>query len=143
MRVHAAGAGLLRFELVLACPEGYDPSAAEITRANERGGRVSVVREPRAALEAADVVSTDVFASMGQESEQAQRLAAFRGFLLNRELLARASKDVVVLHCLPAHRGEEIDEEVLEGPRSFVWEEAEARLHTSKAALVWAMGLDG
>jgi ornithine carbamoyltransferase len=101
------------------------------------------VREPRAALDGADVVSTDVFASMGQESEQAQRLAAFRGFLLSRELLARASKDVVVLHCLPAHRGEEIEEEVLEGPRSFVWDEAEARLHTSKAALVWAMGLDG
>jgi len=136
-------AGLLRFELVLACPEGYDPSANEISRANERGGRVSIVREPRAALEGADVVSTDVFASMGQESEQQQRLAAFRGFLLNRELLARASKDVVVLHCLPAHRGEEIEEEVLEGPRSFVWDEAEARLHTSKAALVWAMGLDG
>jgi len=136
-------AGLLRFELVLACPDGYDPSAEELARAKERGGRVTVVRDPRAAAEGADVVSTDVFASMGQEAEQAKRLADFNGFLLSRELLARASKDVVVLHCLPAHRGEEIEEEVLEGPRSFVWDEAEARLHTSKAALVWAMGLDG
>lgn len=136
-------AGLLRFELVLACPDGYDPSAEELARAKERGGRVTVVRDPRAAAEGADVVSTDVFASMGQEAEQAKRLADFNGFLLSRELLARASKDAVVLHCLPAHRGEEIEEEVLEGPRSFVWDEAEARLHTSKAALVWAMGLDG
>lgn len=136
-------AGLLRFELRLACPKGYDPSADELARAKERGGRVTVVREPRAAVEGADVVSTDVFASMGQESEQQARLAAFSGFLLSRELLSRASKDVVILHCLPAHRGEEIEEEVLEGPRSFVWDEAEARLHTSKAALVWAMGLDG
>ncbi len=119
------------------------PEAEELARAKERGARVSVVREPRAAMEGADVVSTDVFASMGQESEQQKRLEAFRGFMLDRELLSRASKDVVVLHCLPAHRGEEIEEAVLEGPRSFVWDEAEARLHTSKAVLVWAMGLDG
>lgn len=133
-------AGLLRLELALACPEGFDPSATELARAKERGARVSVVREPRAAVEGADVVSTDVFASMGQESEQAARLTAFRGYLLDRQLLSRAAKEVVVLHCLPAHRGEEIEEEVLEGSRSFVWDEAEARLHTSKALLSWCVG---
>lgn len=136
-------AGLLGLELVLACPEGYDPSGRELLRAKERGAKVSVVREPAAALDGADVVSTDVFTSMGQEAEQQRRLEAFSGFMLGGELLARASSQVVVLHCLPAHRGEEIEEAVLEGPRSFVWDEAEARLHTSKAALVWAMGLDG
>lgn len=136
-------AGLLGVELVLACPAGYDPSASEIARANDRGGRVSVVRDPRAAVVGADVISTDVFASMGQEDEQRQRLAAFSGFMLDGAMVSSASGEVVVLHCLPAHRGEEIEEAVLEGPRSFVWDEAEARLHTSKAALVWAMGLDG
>ena len=136
-------AGLLGLELVLACPEGYDPSGRELLRAKERGAKVSVVREPAAALDGADVVSTDVFTSMGQEAEQQRRLEAFSGFMLSGQLLARASSQVVVLHCLPAHRGEEIEEAVLEGPRSFVWDEAEARLHTSKAALVWAMGLDG
>lgn len=136
-------AGLLGLELVLACPEGYDPSGRELQRAKERGAKVSVVREPAAALDGADVVSTDVFTSMGQEAEQQRRLEAFSGFMLSGQLLARASSQVVVLHCLPAHRGEEIEEAVLEGPRSFVWDEAEARLHTSKAALVWAMGLDG
>jgi ornithine carbamoyltransferase len=135
-------AGLIGFELVLSCPEGYDPSSQELARARERGAKVSVVREPRAAVEGADVVSTDVFASMGQESEQQKRLKDFDGYLLDAALLSRASKEVVVLHCLPAHRGEEIADEVIEGPRSFVWDEAEARLHTSKAALVWALGLD-
>jgi ornithine carbamoyltransferase len=130
-------AGLLGLELVLACPEGYEPDA----RALERGGpRVRVVRDPRAAAEAADVISTDVFASMGQESEQQARLRAFSGHRVTRELVGIASPDVVVLHCLPAHRGEEIDADVLEGPRSFVWDQSEARLHTAKAALAWALG---
>ena len=136
-------AGLLGVELVVACPKGYDPSASEISRANERGGKVSVLRDPRAAVQGADVISTDVFASMGQEDEQRQRLEAFSGFMLDRAMVSSASKEVVVLHCLPAHRGEEIEEAVIEGSRSYVWDEAEARLHTSKAALVWAMGLDG
>lgn len=135
-------AGVLRLELTLACPEGYDPDAAEIEKARERGGRVEVVRRAEAAAEGADVLSTDVFASMGQEEEQAERLKAFSGFQLNAALLARAKKDAMVLHCLPAHRGEEISEDVLEGPRSFVWDEAEARLHTSKAALEWALEVD-
>jgi ornithine carbamoyltransferase len=135
-------AGLLGLELVLACPEGYDPSSREISRARERGGRVRVVRTAREAAAKADVLSTDVFASMGQESEQQKRLEAFKGFQLSRELLTVASPEAVVLHCLPAHRGEEIEAEVLERPRSFVWDEAEARLHTAKAVLRWALKND-
>jgi len=104
---------------------------------------VRVVGDPRAAVEGAHVVSTDVFTSMGQEAEQAARLRAFAGFRLTRELMARAAPERLVLHCLPAHRGEEIDEEVLEGPDSHVWEQAEDRLHSAKAALTWAMERDG
>ena len=128
-------AGLLGLELVLACPEGYEPDRRSVERAGAR-----IVRDPREALEGADVVSTDVFASMGQEAERDARLREFSGYRLTRELLAKASTDVVVLHCLPAHRGEEIDDDVLEGPHSFVWDQAEARLHTAKAVLVWALG---
>lgn len=87
----------------------------------------------------ADVVSTDVFASMGQEQEQATRSVAFEGYMVDANLMRRAKPQAIVLHCLPAHRGEEIAEEVLEGPQSHVWEQAEARLHTSKAILTWAL----
>ena len=135
-------AGLLGLELRLACPEGYDPDAGELARAKERGGKVEVVRDPRQAAEGADVISTDVFASMGQEAEQAKRLRAFAGMRVTQALVDAASSEVVVLHCLPAHRGEEIDAEVLEGPRSFVWDQAEARLHTAKAVLAWALEED-
>jgi ornithine carbamoyltransferase len=136
-------AGLLGLTLSLACPSGYDPPAEEIARAQSLGANVHLVRDPREAVRDADVVSTDVFASMGQEAEHHDRLAAFRGFGLTEELLTHAARDHIVLHCLPAHRGEEIDAEVLEGPNSVVWDQAEARLHTSKAALLWALGLDG
>ena len=89
------------------------------------------------------MISTDVFTSMGQEAEQAARAQAFQGYMLDRKLLALANPDAMVLHCLPAHRGEEIEEAVLEGPQSHVWDQAEARLHTSKAILTWALGSDG
>jgi ornithine carbamoyltransferase len=134
-------AGIVGFELTLACPPGYDPDALEVARAKERGARVRVVRSAEEAADGADVLSTDVFTSMGQEAQEKERVAAFQGFQLDASLVARASKDVVVLHCLPAHRGEEITAEVLEGPRSFVWDEAEARLHTSKAVLEWALNV--
>lgn len=134
-------AGLLGLDLTLACPRGYEPNQAMVATARERGARITVVAEAKAAVIDADVVSTDVFASMGQEQEQEQRLKDFRGMTLTRDLLSRARPDHVVLHCLPAHRGEEIDADVLEGPNSRVWDEAEARLHTSKAAFVWAMEL--
>jgi len=101
-----------------------------------------VVRDPREAVRDAHVVSTDVFASMGQEAEHRDRLDAFNGFIVSRDLLTNAHSEHRVLHCLPAHRGEEIEAEVLDGPNSAVWDQAEARLHTSKAALAWALGFD-
>lgn len=131
-------AGLLGLELWLACPEGYDPPAAEVELARKRGGKVELVRDPRVAANAADVINTDVFASMGQEAEQAQRVKAFSGFIVDEQLLAVAHQDAIVLHCLPAHRGEEISAGVIDGPNSVVWDQAEARLHTAKAVLAWA-----
>jgi ornithine carbamoyltransferase len=135
-------AGLLQLELTLACPEGYDPDAQELERARARGAEVRVVRDPRQAAEGADVISTDVYASMGQEAEHSARLRAFEGFSVTQQMLARAGTGVMVLHCLPAHRGEEIAAEVIDGPNSHVWDQAEARLHTSKAALDWALTPD-
>jgi ornithine carbamoyltransferase len=135
-------AGLLQLELAIACPEGFDPDARELERARERGAKVRVVRDPRQAAEGADVISTDVFASMGQEAEHAARLRAFEGFCVDADLVSRAHKDVMVLHCLPAHRGEEIAADVIDGPLSHVWDQAEARLHTAKAALEWALTPD-
>jgi ornithine carbamoyltransferase len=137
-----AAAGLLGLRLSLACPEGYDPDASILAQARQRGGEIRVVRDPRDAVQGAHVVSTDVFASMGQEAEQAERLKAFAGMRLTHELLERADPAVAVLHCLPAHRGEEIDADVIDGPHSYVWDQAEARLHSSKAALVWALEAD-
>lgn len=136
-------AGLLGLKLVLACPPGYEPPAKVVAVARQRGGLVEVVSDPKIAVHMADVISTDVFASMGQEEEQAKRLLDFAGMRVTAELLGLANPEHVVLHCLPAHRGEEIDANVIDGPRSFVWDEAEARLHTAKAALLWAMGYHG
>jgi ornithine carbamoyltransferase len=136
-------AGLLGLELWLACPAGYDPDLRVVEAATARGAKVRVVRDPAEAVKGAHVVSTDVFASMGQESEAAKRRAAFRGFMVSRELLRQAAADVTVLHCLPAHRGEEIEAEVIDLPTSAIWDQAEARLHTAKAALSWALGADG
>lgn len=130
--------GLLGFKLRLACPEGYDPKPHWLETARARGADVAVVRTPEEAVSCAHVVSTDVFASMGQEEESEARLRAFSGYELNRALLQKADPKAIVLHCLPAHRGEEISEEVIEGPQSLVWAEAEARLHTAKAVLLWA-----
>jgi ornithine carbamoyltransferase len=134
-------AGLLGLDLTLACPKGYEPDAQVLAVARTRGAKVNVVDDASVAVADADVVSTDVFASMGQEEEQQERLLAFKGMTLTRQLLSAARPDHIVLHCLPAHRGEEIDADVLEGPNSCVWDEAEARLHTSKAAILWAMGV--
>jgi ornithine carbamoyltransferase len=133
-------ARLLGLELTLSCPPGFEPPADEVTLATKAGAKVTITRDPKSACEGADVISTDVWASMGQESESERRKRAFAAYCVTSELVGLAAKDVVVLHCLPAHRGEEIEAEVLEGPRSFVWDQAEARLHTGKAALAWALG---
>jgi ornithine carbamoyltransferase len=135
-------AGLLQLDLTLACPEGYDPDPREVERARERGGRVRVLRDVKQAARGADVISTDVFTSMGQEEEQQTRARAFAGMCVTEELVASAAPEVMVLHCLPAHRGEEISGAVIDGPHSHVWDQAEARLHTAKAALEWALTPD-
>ncbi len=133
-------AALLGFDLTLACPEGYAPSAEFIDEAKKKASsKIQVVSSPEEAVKGADVISTDVWASMGQEEEEREREKVFKGFQLNSELLALAKKDAVVMHCLPAHRGEEITEEVLEGERSVVWVQAENRLHMQKAILEWLL----
>jgi ornithine carbamoyltransferase len=134
-------AGLLDLDLVLACPAGYTPDEGVLERTRRAGrGRVEVVRDPREAARGADVISTDVWASMGEEAEAAERARAFAGYIVDEALVELASPRAIVLHCLPAHRGEEISNGVLEGPRSAVWVQAENRLHVQKAVLERLMG---
>ncbi len=129
----------LGFSLRLACPEGYDPDLALLARAQTTAD-VRLVRDPREAVEGAHVVNTDVWASMGHEEEAAQRVRAFKGFRVDGPLMKRATRDAIFLHCLPAHRGEEVTAEVIDGPWSRVWDEAENRLHVQKAVLAALMG---
>lgn len=133
-------AACLGFELRLACPEGFLPDAAIMKSAQERGAKISLSNDPKEAVSGAQVISTDVWASMGQEEEAQTRQQAFAGFTLDSALLGLADKKAIVLHCLPAHRGEEITEEVLEGPHSVVWDQAENRLHMQKAILEALVG---
>lgn len=129
-------AGTLGFELHLACPEGYFPDAQILSGAAQKSNaRITLNSDPIAAVKDADVVNTDVWASMGQEAEQEARKKIFAPFQLNAALLENAAKDVIVLHCLPAHREEEITEAVLEGPHSVVWDQSENKLHMHKAIL--------
>jgi ornithine carbamoyltransferase len=133
-------AGIFGFDLTLACPEGYDPDAQVLEWARSQGtGKIIVTRDPREAALGADVVNTDVWASMGQEEEQKIREKAFAGYQVDNTLLSVAKKDAIVLHCLPAHRGEEISDEVIEGGHSVVWDEAENRLHVQKAIMATLM----
>lgn len=124
----------LGFQLVMACPEGYEPAV------NHDLPNVRLTRDPAEAIGGADVVSTDVWASMGQEDEVGVRREVFAGFQVNRELLKHAAEGVYVLHCLPAHRGEEITDEVMESDHSLVWDQAENRLHVQKAILEMLVG---
>ncbi len=129
-------AAKLPFHLDLACPDGYDPDPAILKRGMaEAPAGVILHRDPVAAVRDADVVYTDVWVSMGQESEREERMKRFQGYQVNQALLDRAKKDVLVMHCLPAHRGEEITAEVIDGPRSVVIDEAENRLHVQKAVM--------
>lgn len=122
----------LDFNLNIACPEGYDPDPELIKVAGER---VKVFRSPKEACENVDMVVTDVWASMGQEEEQKERESAFADFQVNDELMSLTNKDALFMHCLPAHRGEEVSASVIDGPQSVVWDEAENRLHAQKALL--------
>ncbi|HEY2850302.1 MAG TPA: ornithine carbamoyltransferase [Gemmatimonadaceae bacterium] len=124
----------LGFDLALACPEGYDPDAALLARA-KTAANVTLVRDPREAAAGAHVVNTDVWASMGQEEEQKARTKAFTGFTVDSRLMSAAAKDAIFMHCLPAHRGEEVAADVIDGKQSAVWDQAENRLHIQKAIL--------
>ena len=133
-------AGLLGLDLALACPAGYQPNPDVLETARRKGhGRIQVVLDPRQAVAGRHVVSTDVFASMGKEEEAEARKRAFVGYGVDRALMAAADGSATFLHCLPAHRGEEVSDEVIEGPASQVWQEAENRLHSQKALLEWLL----
>jgi ornithine carbamoyltransferase len=129
------------FDLTLACPRGYEPDRTVMAWAQERAtSKIVLTHEPKEAVKDADVLNTDVWASMGQEQQQEARVKAFAGYQLNEALLDEAAGNCMVLHCLPAHRGEEISDDVIEGPHSAVWDEAENRLHIQKAIMATLMG---
>ena len=135
-------AGLMKFTVRAACPHGYEPSDAYVSIADAAGGFVDIVRDPVEAVTGADVVVTDTWISMGQDHEDA-KLSAMQPYQVTPALMAQARPDAVFLHCLPAHRGEEVADAVIDGPQSAVWDEAENRLHAQKSILLWAFGLLG
>ena len=130
----------LKFSLRLACPEGYEPDPATLAAARADGADITLVRDPREAVRDAQVVNTDVWASMGQEDETNERVQVFDGYMVDDALMSFADPDAIFLHCLPAHRGEEVSESVLEGPQSRAWAQAENRLHIQKAIMAVLMG---
>lgn len=132
-------AAVLGFELRVATPKGYEPDAAVVERAEQLGAKITYTNDPLQAAWGANVLNTDVWASMGQEQEQLQREKDFVGFQINAEVIDAADGDCLVLHCLPAHRGEEITDDVIEGHHSVVFDEAENRLHVQKAIMATLM----
>ncbi|WOD39331.1 ornithine carbamoyltransferase [Nodosilinea sp. E11] len=137
------GCALVGMNVHIACPEGYAPSPAIVEQAQrlmQGQGKVMITTDPELAVKEAQVLYTDVWASMGQESEADQRLPVFQPYQVNDALLAQASADAIVLHCLPAHRGEEITHDVIEGTASRVWDQAENRMHAQKALLASVLG---
>ena len=139
------GGAMAGMHVRAATPPGYEPIPQVVGRAEEiaaeAGGSVEVGNDPRAAAEGSDILYTDVWASMGQEEEHAERVLVLMPFQVNADLIRRAKPDAIVMHCLPAHRGEEITDEILDGPRSVVWDQAENRLYTQKALLLWLLDL--
>ena len=127
---------LTGMKMTVACPEGYEPESEIVDRAKQIGGVISIIHDPATAAKQADVLYTDVWVSMGDEDEYDQRLHDFKPYQLNSRLLEQAKHDVMVLHCLPAHRGEEITADVVDGPNSAVFDQAENRLHVQKALLL-------
>ena len=127
------------FKLRIAAPEGYDPDPAILACAADR---CEIIRDPMAAAEGVDLVVTDVWASMGQEEEQAARVNAFEGYQVNEALMAQADQDAIFMHCLPAHRGEEISASLIDSEESVVWDEAENRLHSQKALMEYLMNVE-
>jgi ornithine carbamoyltransferase len=137
-RSFVEAARIFDFHLSMAAPEGYRPPADEIAAA---GKHLTITSDPREAVKECSVINTDVWTSMGQEAESKRRLEAFAGYAVTEELCAKGAKDAIVLHCLPAHRGEEIDDETIEGRRSRVWDQAENRLHVQKALMAFLLGV--
>ncbi|HEV8583261.1 MAG TPA: ornithine carbamoyltransferase [Thermoanaerobaculia bacterium] len=137
------GAAKVGMDIAIASPKGYEvkPQYAALARqdAGEAGTKIILTNDPAEAVEGASCVETDVWASMGQEAEAQERLKAFRGFMVDSALMARARQDAVFLHCLPAHRGEEVAAEVADGSQSRIFDEAENRLHVQKAVMLWLM----
>ncbi len=129
-------ARVLGFRLTLACPSGYAPDDDVLSGAGEN---IRVTADPREAVSGADVINTDVWASMGQEGEHEKRLRVFQDYQVNKSLVKLANPGAIVMHCLPAHRGEEIADEVLEGPQSVVFDQAENKMHLHQAMLEWLM----
>lgn len=132
-------AGLMHFNVRIGVPEGYDSDAAYIERARALGAHITITRDPAEAVRGADVIVTDTWVSMGQQGAEA-RIAAMTPFQVNDALMGLAKADSLFLHCLPAHRGEEVTDSVIDGPRSVVWDEAENRIHAQKSVLRWAFG---
>ena len=132
-------AGLMHFNVRIAVPDGYDSDATYIERARALGSRITITRDPAEAARGADVIVTDTWVSMGQQGAEA-RIVAMTPFQVNDALMALAKSDALFLHCLPAHRGEEVTDSVIDGPQSVVWDEAENRIHAQKSVLRWAFG---
>ncbi|ABB39329.1 ornithine carbamoyltransferase [Oleidesulfovibrio alaskensis G20] len=128
-----------KFELFMAFPEGYEPDRNLLALAMQAGAKIFLTHDPAMAVDGAHYVNTDVWASMGQEEEQKKREKAFAGFCVDDALMAKAAPDARFMHCLPAHRGEEVTEDVFESPASIVWDQAENRLHMQKALIEWVM----
>ena len=133
-------AALTGIQVAVATPRNYRPDPGVVAAAQAGGGKVTLTTDPERAVKDADAVYTDVWVSMGEEEEREKRLRAFQGYAITRELMSSAADRAIVLHCLPAHRGEEISDEVMEGPASAVWDQAENRLHAQKALLVLLLG---
>ncbi|MEX0833246.1 MAG: ornithine carbamoyltransferase [Actinomycetota bacterium] len=140
------GGAMMGLHVRAATPPGFEPIPQVVERAGEiarmTNGSVEVMNDPVKATEGADVLYTDVWASMGQEEEADERSLVFPPYQLDQAAVERAGDDVIVMHCLPAHRGEEITDEVIDGPHSIVWDQAENRLHTAKALLLWVFGIE-
>jgi ornithine carbamoyltransferase len=138
------GAAKTGVHFTVACPKGYEPDREVLTKAIEdakaTGARLRVIHDPSEAAKGADVLYADVWTSMGREEERTRRMRDFQGFQVNQALVKLAKKEVLVMHCLPAHRGEEITDEVMDGPRSVILDQAENRLHVQKAILVTLLG---
>jgi ornithine carbamoyltransferase len=126
--------------VTVATPKGYEPAKDIVSKAQTLGGKITLVKKPETAVKDADVIVTDTWISMGDDAEREERMRVFANFTVDAALMRHASPDARVLHCLPAHRGQEIADEVMEGGQSLVWDEAENRLHAQKALLVRLLG---